>query len=33
MRNINFRETFEGTQFAPECKRRFFREGDVEIGS
>lgn len=33
MRNVSFKETFEGIQFAPECKIRFPGEGDVEIGT
>lgn len=33
MRNVSFKETSEGIQFAPECKISFPGGGAVEIGS
>ena len=33
MRNVGFREIFEGIQSASECKRTYLGEGGVEIGS
>lgn len=32
MRNVGFREIFEGIQSASECKRTYLGESGVEIG-